>query len=211
MAIEHRLGMLKWHASRTPEQKAATSLKLSDAAACRLWVRNGRGNSKGRPGVRKQMDPNTKVGTTTLRKMERASIKAIIRELATTQPELFRDALIDGLMAPAPRSFPYVALAAAYLDGKPPTEAPVEPVGDLSALSNAQLAERAERLVRLLKADPRLPVIDVTPVVEPTLEELEEQVKQAQADAERANADAHHARNAVVVANEELARIRGQK
>ena len=138
------------------------------------------------------MDPNTPVGGTTLAKIEKASIKRIMKDLATTEPELFRDAIIAGLLAPPPRSFPYIALAAAYLDGKPvdagthrelDTSLPI----DLSSLSREQLGERAEKLVRMLKASDE--VIDATIVDDLTPEQLQEEIRLAQVEVDRANAD----------------------
>ena len=80
------------------------------------------------------------------------------------------DAIVAGLEADPPRSFPYVALAAAYLDGKPANGEPPPPqqLADLSTLSREQLRERAERLVQRLTAAPDeststgLAVIDAT-------------------------------------------------
>jgi hypothetical protein len=220
MALEHSIGMKRFHARRTPEQKAATSQKLSDAAACRLWVRNGRGNPSpsinSRPGPRKkQMDPNTKVGTSTLRKVVRSSIAQIMKNLANTRPDLFEDALIEGLMAPPPRSFPYLALCASYIDGRAPAEPAEQPLANLADLTHAELAERAERLVRLLKSNPKaLPVINGTVIPSPedmTLAQLQEEARRAEEDVARAQAEVRRAANAVARAEEELARFRKEQ
>jgi len=79
------------------------------------------------------------------------------------------DAIIQGLLAPPSRSFPYIALAAAYLDGKPiDAEPPDHYREDLSNLTREQLRDRAVALANRLQEEAResLPVIDVTP--EPT-------------------------------------------
>jgi hypothetical protein len=210
MAIEHSEGMRKFHASRTPQQKAATSLKLSDAATCRMWAKKGGGNPNGRPGARKSMDPQTRIGTTTLAKLAKASIVKIMKDLAATDPELFREALIAGLQAPPPRSFPYLALAASYIDGRPPAEPPIQPLGDLSDLSRDELRDRVERLARLLGGDSTstgLAVIDATVVPNPedmTPEQLQEELRVAQLEVERANAELDRA-------NEQLRKARGAK
>lgn len=213
MAIEHSEGMRKWHASRTPEQKAATSLKLSDAAACRLWVRHGRGNRNGRPGARKTMDQI--IGTTTLLKIERASIKRIMKEIAGTEPELVREAIREGLMAPPPRSFPYVALLAAYLDGKPVDAGTHQEMNtrrstDLSELSREQLRQRALLLAERFadEMDKRQAAVidaEVVPEREPTLEELQIEIQKAEEEKRRADAEVavYHRIQRVVTMNEE--------
>src|SRR5260221_214698 len=80
-------------ALRTPEQREAMRQKQSDAVVCQLWIPHGsrRGHGNARGGGRPKMDPATRIGNTTLAKLEKASIKKIIQELAATQPELFRD------------------------------------------------------------------------------------------------------------------------
>jgi hypothetical protein len=49
----------------------------------------------------------------------RGSVKKIIEHLADQRPQTIGKALARGLAAPPPRSFPYIQLAAHYLDGKP--------------------------------------------------------------------------------------------
>jgi hypothetical protein len=56
----------------------------------------------------------------------KASIAAIFREIATTDPDAIRKAIYAGLTAEPPKSYQYVALAAAYLDGKPESNVKVE-------------------------------------------------------------------------------------
>ncbi len=156
------------------------------------------------------MDPNTRIGNTTLAKVMRSSIKSIMQDLAHTQPDLFRNALIDGLLSAPPRSFPYLSLCAAYLDGKPvDAEPPLQAIADLSALSRDELRARAERLVHALKSDTTatgLPVIDVEPVEERelTLDELQEQMRLAQLELDQANAEAAKAKAEVLKANADV-------
>ena len=47
------------------------------------------------------------------------TIKGIFNWLAQEEPELYRNAIERGLRAPEAKSFPFVQLAAHYLDGKP--------------------------------------------------------------------------------------------
>lgn len=200
MALEHRLGMLRWHASRTAEQKAATSLKLSDAAVCRLWVRNGRGNPNpsinSSPGPRKKkMDLNTPIGATTIRKVRRASVLKILKDLAETRPELFEDCIVAGLQAPPPRSAPYLLAALSWIDGRPVSADAVtqDPADDLSHLSTDDLRRRAQRIVEALSEKPRLkelPVMDATVVPNPddmTPEQLQQEIRIAQLEVDRTN------------------------
>jgi hypothetical protein len=49
----------------------------------------------------------------------KGSIKKIFEEVATEQPDLLYKAVVNGLRAPAPKSFPYLQLVTAYIDGKP--------------------------------------------------------------------------------------------
>lgn len=143
------------------------------------------------------MDPNTPVGTTTLARIERASIKRIMKEIAATEPELVREAIREGLMAPAPRSFPYVALLAAYLDGKPAdagthqeitTRGPI----DYSTMTREQLRERALLLAdhfatAMDKRNAEVLDAEVLPERELTLEELRLEVRKAEEEKRRAD------------------------
>lgn len=145
------------HANRTKEQKEATRQKQADAAVCKMWI--PKGPRYGRQlGSANKVDPNTPVGTTTLAKIEKASVKRILKDLVGTRPELIMDALIAGLLATPPRSFPYIALAAAYLDGKPINAEPSSEVVDLSNLTKDELMQRALAIAQTLKdgADGRL-------------------------------------------------------
>lgn len=119
----------------------------------------------------------------TMTQVQNASVKRILKDIVGVQPELVREAIIEGLSAPPPRSFPYIALAASYLDGKP-VDAPPNPDGkaDLSELTRDQLLARAMHIAKQLERDytSDLPVIDVLPEREPTLEELQAEVVRAE-------------------------------
>ena len=47
------------------------------------------------------------------------SVRALLEQLAAERPEVYRDAILRGLAAGGAKSYPFVALAAAYIDGKP--------------------------------------------------------------------------------------------
>jgi hypothetical protein len=49
----------------------------------------------------------------------KASIKRVFEDLATDEPDLIRAAVLRGLRGRPRESFPYVQLAAHYIDGKP--------------------------------------------------------------------------------------------
>jgi hypothetical protein len=53
----------------------------------------------------------------------KASVRAILAEVVADEPTLLREAIRRGLAAPPPKSFPYLQMAAHYLDGKPAEEA----------------------------------------------------------------------------------------
>ena len=97
----------------------------------------------------------------------KASIVAVIQDVVNTEPALIRQAVIDGFRARPPKSFAYLQLAAAYLDGE--TQKRVEITGATGGPSNwrrcrtEQLREQVRaRLTKLIAAQP---VIDVVPVV----------------------------------------------
>lgn len=102
-----------------------------------------------------------------LTRVKHASVKRIMREIVTDNPEEIRAAILEGIQAPPPRSFPYIALAAAYLDGKPTADGDDSSKSlDLSGLSLEELKERVAQVAAFLDSQtPRsdLPVIDVTP------------------------------------------------
>ena len=51
--------------------------------------------------------------------LPRGTVAGLFRHLAETKPQLYRSAIERGLKAGGARSYPFVALGAAYLDGKP--------------------------------------------------------------------------------------------
>jgi hypothetical protein len=210
-----KAGMHAWHARRSEAERLASNLKRTDAAVIQMWVPKGPRTS--RKGGRKRVDPNTPVGNTTLAKIEKASIKRIIRDLAGRRPELFENAIIDGLLAEPPRSFPYVALCISYTDGKAvdsSNDIHTQPQlhANLADLTREQLMQRALRIAQILKTatdeqtvlvqerearGAGLTIIDITPEPErePTLEELQaevvrvnEEVRLAQEDVARTQA-----------------------
>ncbi len=159
-------GMHEWHAQRTEAEREQSTQHIRDAALCRVW-------SPQRPGHKWQKGRGP-VGNTTpealarrsMTRVEAASVKRILKDIVAVQPELVRDAIIEGLLATPPRSFPYIALAAAYLDGKPiDAQPPVDNREDLSELTRDELLARALAIARRLKAEQagELPVIDVIP------------------------------------------------
>jgi len=149
-----------------------------------------------------------------LKQVQQASVKKILKDLIGVRPELIRDALIEGLMAPPPRSFPYVALAFAYDVGKPREAEPDNPqTMDISELTKDQLlarvlalasrlqkdSEEREVLVDELKRSPgsELAIIDITPIPNETPEE----------ELARLNAEIAGAELEVAVAQAELRRF----
>jgi len=66
----------------------------------------------------------------------KASIKAVFADVASTDPALITRAIRKGLAAAPPKSFPYLQLAAYYIDGKPAETVRVQP--DLSKLSDEE-------------------------------------------------------------------------
>jgi hypothetical protein len=49
----------------------------------------------------------------------KASIKKVFEDIATEDPELIKNAVLKGLRGKPRESFPYVQIAAHYIDGKP--------------------------------------------------------------------------------------------
>jgi hypothetical protein len=165
------IAMLAWHARRTPEQRDQTRQRQSDAAVCRMFLPHQPG-TKLQKGQRPVASPDMPA-LRALSRVQSASVKRILKEIVTTDPDLMRDAIIEGLQAPPPRSFPYIALAAAYLDGKPVNgDPPNDGRPDLSNFTNDELVARALAVATHLRQQAedceraQLPVIDVTPVPE---------------------------------------------
>jgi hypothetical protein len=153
VSIGTSVGMDEWNARRTEADKEHARQARTDTAVCQMWIPHGP-----RPGAlsrgKNKVDPNTPVGGTTLAKIEKASVKRILKDLVGTQPDLIKEAMIAGLLAPPPRSFPYIALAAAYLDGKPVDAEPVPCTPeDLSNLTRDELMQRALSIATRLRDD----------------------------------------------------------
>jgi hypothetical protein len=169
VSIGTSVGMDNWHAKRTPAQRERSRQLQIDAAICRTFTPHTPGH-RFEKGNRPVAD-NTPAALAlrSQRRVIKASVKRIMDEIVSDDPELIRNAIIDGLQAPAPRSFPYIALAAAYLDGKPIDAKPVDDdKANLCELTIEQLRDRALALAERLreKALPPpsdLPVIDITP------------------------------------------------
>jgi len=194
ISVGTKAGMHRWHAGRTEEERELSRQRIKASAMCRIGLpRNDN------PGHRWQKGhhPVNNVTPVALAKREltkkmKASVKRIMADLVGTQPELVRDALIEGLQARPPYSMPYLILASAYLDGKPREAEPEgEPRIDLSDLTLDELRARALRVAHVLQEqnitpNAELAVIDITPEREPTLQELQEQVRQAQEELRQA-------------------------
>jgi len=172
------VGMNKWHASRTEEHREHARELMTASAICRTF--NGRRTpstmwKKGHHPVNNTTP--VALARRELTKVQKASIKRIIRDLVLEEPDKWREAIQRGRDARPPFSFPYVALAASYLDLKANEPEPPTPHEDLSDLTNEELMERAIALSNRLQADVReqaelvaantLPVIDVQVIKEP--------------------------------------------
>lgn len=165
-----RAGMYEWHAGRTDAEREQSRQAISDAALSRTWAPKTPGN-KFRKGHKPVANTTPEaLARRTLTQVRNASVERILADIVGTQPELLYDAIIEGLKAAPPRSFPYIGLAAAYLDGRPIDAPPPEDNRpDLSELTRDQLLARALEVARRLQAEaPQevrngLPVIDVIP------------------------------------------------
>lgn len=142
-------GMELWHAGRSAEEVQATREKLADAARF-YWSLGGHfvaGNDPGCCAPPRYPDTAEKARQT---RMAKEFIVKIIREIVDSVEgkELVRDAIICGLASKAPYSFPYIKLAAAYLDGNPIDRLPPpeQKAIDLSLLTPAELVAAAQSL-----------------------------------------------------------------
>lgn len=100
----------------------------------------GRDFRPGAPGPGRPKGSRDKVPRTF-----KASVRAIFAEVAEEQPALLRDAILRGIQADPPKSYPYLQLAAHYLDGKPAERPQV--VG-LSRLTDEELRTLDSLLAR---------------------------------------------------------------
>lgn len=166
VAINTSIGMIAWNAGRTAGEKAVTSELIKASEICRTFTRRRTPRTVFKKGHRPVHNhPPASPALRELARVQKASIVRIIRDLVLDEPEKWREAIIRGRDARPPHSFPYVALAAAYLDGKPVNaDPPIRSIRDLSELSAAELQDRAVALVNRLKSaneQRALPVIDV--------------------------------------------------
>jgi hypothetical protein len=96
----------------------------------------------------------------------KGTIKRIFEEVATENPDLVHKAIVRGLKAPAPKSFPYLQLLTVTVDGKEAQAIPVEQVRDFAyALMRAALDFITDAQARLQFADRmrRLGIRDAAP------------------------------------------------
>ena len=109
--------------AREPRDPPPDNAMECDAGA-RLMARGrktgGRDFKKGeggrKPGSRDEVPRTLK-----------ASIKRVYEEIAAEDPALIRRALEQGLRAEPPKSYPYLQLAAYYLDGRPVERIELQP------------------------------------------------------------------------------------
>lgn len=177
--------MKAYYARQTPEQRAAKAASHRRGAIAmwwrRLWtpylldrkrIADGAAMEPEREATLRKADSNL------LKRVEEVSIKRIIKQAAFENQDKVYDAWLDGIMARPPYSFPYIALAAAYLDGKPgPAVEERKELPDLQNLTDEELADVARGIAERLQEDARvaranvaeqakrhgLPVIDVQP------------------------------------------------
>ncbi len=163
-----------WHGQRSPEAKEATRERCRDAALCRTFAPRRPGHRLPKGKSFPMSHTPEAIAARSTKAVQKASIARILREIVVTEPEMIRAALVEGISAPPPKSFPYLMMAASYLDGKPIDLDPDAGRNshDLSGLSNEELISRAtaavERMRRELRVAPaeQHPVIDVTPTSE---------------------------------------------
>jgi hypothetical protein len=80
----------------------------------------------------------------------KASVRAVFQDIVADEPTLIRDAILKGLHAPPPKSFPYLQLAAAYVDGKPADKLQVR---NYDRLTDDELAMLEHLLARATSED----------------------------------------------------------
>ena len=119
----------------------------------------GRNNLPSKPG------PGRTPGTPdSVPRTVRASIRQIFQELGEQEPEIYKKAIRKGLQAGTRDSFPFVRLAAAYLDGVPAQTLRIEDENklDLGALRAIFYEVETERQAAALDAggDPELPEVE---------------------------------------------------
>ncbi len=80
--------------------------------------------SRGRPFTKGDPRAGRKKGS---KNRTPGSVRALLEHLAAEKPELYEKAIKRGLAAGGARSYPFVALAASYIDGKPVERVAVVP------------------------------------------------------------------------------------
>jgi hypothetical protein len=138
-----RRGVQRWFQNLTPGARDALSAARRDIAICtvhrprpRLTRPFAKGNTLG---------SKNSLSVITDRKRLAVSVKRIMRDLVDREPHLVEEGLRRGLQADPPRSYPYLALAASYIDGRPPEQINIEAnvqtqaSVELSRLSNSDL------------------------------------------------------------------------
>src|SRR5262245_2837794 len=112
--------MRRWFQSLTADKQEALRASRRDIAICtiyrprpRLMRPFAKGNTFG---------SHNSLASIAHRRQVAASVKRIMRDLVEREPHLFEEGLRRGLQADPPRSYPYLALAAAYIDGRPPEQ-----------------------------------------------------------------------------------------
>lgn len=145
-------GMDNWHAGRSEEHKALANQRIAEAALCNSW--RPRPNNNGFKKGHKAMSSPEALARATQTRMQKASIKRIMQEVVSDNPEVVRDCLLAGLLARPPHSAPYLIIAAQDIDGRPrEAEPPVERPTDLSDLTYEQLVARAIAVATRLRDD----------------------------------------------------------
>ena len=102
----------------------------------------GRDFQVGNPGPGRPKGSRDKVFRTF-----KASVRTIFLDVAENDPALLREAIILGIQATPPKSFPYLQLAAHYLDRKPVERLQIKGLGRLTDTDLEALEELLTRAV----------------------------------------------------------------
>ena len=81
-------------------------------------------------------------------------MRAVFEDIATTEPETIRDAILRGLKAHPPKSLPYLQLAALYLDGPPAQAVDVSTTRPYQGWTEEQIRARLVELETRTAVDP---------------------------------------------------------
>jgi hypothetical protein len=151
-------GMHAWHAGKTEAERQLANQHIAEAARCRIGIPR-----KGNPGHRWQKG-HKPVGNTTPDALARraqtrirnASLKQIIKDLVLEEPEEWRDLVRRGRDAENPlQAFPFLSLALQYTDTKANEIEPDRPARNLSELTNEELLQRAIDVASRLQSEVR--------------------------------------------------------